>query len=66
MSTKKNGNPEHLHRLNELIRDHCTAEWRDLMGVHNERLSFKKGEQVFSQGGVEISTVLRATGLLPS
>ncbi|MBK6370438.1 MAG: Crp/Fnr family transcriptional regulator [Flavobacteriales bacterium] len=52
MSTKKNGNPEHLHRLNELIRDHCTAEWRDLMGVHNERLSFKKGEQVFSQGGV--------------
>lgn len=43
---------DHSFRLNELIEQYCTSEWRELMRSRNTRQSFRKGEAIFKQGEV--------------
>jgi CRP/FNR family transcriptional regulator len=40
------------YRLRDLIREHCSAEWRDLMQQRNVEHTFRKGENIFKQGDV--------------
>lgn len=40
------------YRLRDLIREHCTKEWRELMAQRNVERTFRKGENVFKQGEV--------------
>ena len=44
--------PIHSFRLNDLIAEHCTAEWRELMRARNTQQTFRKGEAIFKQGEV--------------
>ncbi len=37
-------------RLRELIENHCTAEWRELMNERNVSRTFCKGDHIFTQG----------------
>jgi CRP-like cAMP-binding protein len=41
-----------LGRLNELIENYCSPEWRQLMRERNGVQTFKKGETIFAQGQV--------------
>lgn len=43
---------DHSFRLNELIEQYCSPEWRELMRSRNTRQSFRKGEAIFKQGDV--------------
>lgn len=38
------------YRLRDLIREHCTPEWRQLMADRNVERTFRKGEDIFKQG----------------
>jgi CRP-like cAMP-binding protein len=49
------GNPSGLltsrqYRLRDLVREHCTPEWRQLMAERNVERRFRKGEDIFKQG----------------
>ncbi|MBL8001869.1 MAG: Crp/Fnr family transcriptional regulator [Flavobacteriales bacterium] len=49
----KQRNPEgDFARLNELIEQYCSPEWRQLMRERNGVMEFRKGETIFSQGQV--------------
>jgi CRP/FNR family transcriptional regulator len=37
-------------RLDALIAEHCTPEWQEFLVERNTRLTFKKGEHIFSHG----------------
>jgi CRP-like cAMP-binding protein len=39
-------------RLRDLVREHCTPEWRQLMTERNVERNFRKGEDIFKQGEV--------------
>ncbi|MBK9761985.1 MAG: Crp/Fnr family transcriptional regulator [Flavobacteriales bacterium] len=43
---------DHSFRLNDLIEQYCTPEWRELMRSRNVLQTFRKGEAIFKQGGV--------------
>lgn len=43
---------DHAFRLNDLIEQYCTPEWRELMRSRNTRQTFRKGESIFKQGEV--------------
>ncbi len=43
---------DHAFRLNALIEQYCTPEWRELMRSRNTRQTFRKGESIFKQGEV--------------
>ncbi len=40
------------YRLRDLIREHCTTEWRELMAQRNVERTFRKGEDIFKHGDV--------------
>ena len=42
----------HSFRLNDLIAQYCSPEWRELMRSRNTRQHFRKGEAIFKQGEV--------------
>lgn len=42
----------HLVRLNDLIDQYCSPEWKDLLRERNTQLTFVKGEHIFSDGQV--------------
>lgn len=42
----------HLVRLNELIEEHCSPEWLELLRERNSQLIFRKGEKIFADGQV--------------
>lgn len=37
-------------RLDELIAEHCSPEWQQFLVERNTRLTFRKGERIFSHG----------------
>ncbi len=39
-------------RLDKLIAEHCSPEWRELLREGNTVLTFRKGEHIFSDGQV--------------
>ncbi len=49
-------------RLRELIREHCTPEWRQLMAERNVERHFRKGENIFKQGEVADTIYMIRTG----
>jgi CRP/FNR family transcriptional regulator len=42
----------HSFRLNDLISQYCSPEWRELMRSRNTRQTFRKGEMIFKQGEI--------------